>query len=356
MTGSVSGVTERVGAAPTGSHPSCSQFSQDFRPGLSCFAPTSPGRAVLADIPYAPYGETYSRTGTYSPEFTGKELDITSPLYDFMFREHNYTEGRWVSPDPAGMAAVDPSNPQTWNRYAYVGGTPLASVDANGTVTLPCGFADVICGDGGGGVGGGWCGDPESDPFGCIPILPPPIPIGGGGGGGSGSGGSGGSGGTGGSGGGTSGGGDSPSPISFPNGENLGLPTGYHFKPLNIFQLLGIEPINPGCDFGLCIPAVEGFRPGLILVGAGTAVCEIAEPCGVIEDIIVAVALLEAARELKQAQDTEWSRFPACSAQYDRDRAVCQQRKTRSCWESAAERLATCDASGGTRLGWPPLL
>lgn len=98
---------------------------------------SSPGRAVLADIPYAPYGETYSRTGTYSPEFTGQELDITSPLYDFLHREQNYTEGRWVSPDPAGMAAADPANPQLWNRYAYVGGSPLNSTDPTGLACYP---------------------------------------------------------------------------------------------------------------------------------------------------------------------------------------------------------------------------
>jgi len=38
-----------------------------------------------------------------------------------------------MSPDPAGMAAVDPGNPQTWNRYAYVENNPLAYVDPDGT-------------------------------------------------------------------------------------------------------------------------------------------------------------------------------------------------------------------------------
>ena len=28
--------------------------------------------------------------------------------------------GRWPSPDPAGLAAANPLNPQSWNRYAYV--------------------------------------------------------------------------------------------------------------------------------------------------------------------------------------------------------------------------------------------
>jgi hypothetical protein len=35
-------------------------------------------------------------------------------------REYQAVEGRWISPDPAGMGAVDPANPQSWNRYAHV--------------------------------------------------------------------------------------------------------------------------------------------------------------------------------------------------------------------------------------------
>jgi len=46
------------------------------------------------------------------------------------------------------MAAADPRNPQSWNRYAYVGGTPLTATDPlgldssgqNGTVC----YTDVV--------------------------------------------------------------------------------------------------------------------------------------------------------------------------------------------------------------------
>jgi RHS repeat-associated protein len=50
-------------------------------------------------------------------------------LYDFLYREYNPVHGRWISPDPAGLAAVDPTNPQSWNRYAYVNNTPLMTTD-----------------------------------------------------------------------------------------------------------------------------------------------------------------------------------------------------------------------------------
>ena len=46
-------------------------------------------------------------------------------------------QGRWWTPDPAGLAAVDPSNPQSWNAYAYVNGDPLEETDPLGL--FPCG-------------------------------------------------------------------------------------------------------------------------------------------------------------------------------------------------------------------------
>lgn len=49
-----------------------------------------------------------------------------------MFRKQSATQGRWISPDPAGLAAVDPTNPQSWNRYAYVMNNPLSFVDPLG--------------------------------------------------------------------------------------------------------------------------------------------------------------------------------------------------------------------------------
>jgi len=55
-----------------------------------------------------------------------------------MFRQYSSTQGRWMMPDPAGMAAVDPSNPQTWNRYAYVGNDPLSRVDPLGLDFADC--------------------------------------------------------------------------------------------------------------------------------------------------------------------------------------------------------------------------
>ena len=71
-----------------------------------------------------------------------------------MFRQYDPKQGRWISPDPAGQNAVDPSDPQTWNRYAYVRNSPLNNVDPLGLD----GWDDW--GGWGGGFGwGDFCGD-----------------------------------------------------------------------------------------------------------------------------------------------------------------------------------------------------
>jgi hypothetical protein len=41
--------------------------------------------------------------------------------------------GRFMTPDPAGMLAVDVSNPQSWNMYSYVLNNPLGMIDPTGT-------------------------------------------------------------------------------------------------------------------------------------------------------------------------------------------------------------------------------
>ena len=150
---------------------------------------------------YSPYGECYAEAGGGTPDctFAGMNQDTVStgsyPLYDGLFREYHPIWGRWISPDPVGLAAVDPSNPQTWNRYAYVTNNPLALTDPLGLqecdplagpcppscdpVTGECGPCDPtvvnclpqcdpgdpFCGQGNGSGGGG------------IPPAPPQIPI-----------------------------------------------------------------------------------------------------------------------------------------------------------------------------------
>ena len=102
--------------------------------GSSRFAST-PGRTMYSDLAYAPYGETYAEAGTPDRSLTGQNQDTiadsTTGLYDFMYREYAQY-GRWPSPDPAGLGAVEVTNPQSWNRYAYVSNDPINYIDPLG--------------------------------------------------------------------------------------------------------------------------------------------------------------------------------------------------------------------------------
>jgi len=172
-------------------------------------------------------------------------------------RKQQTNQGRWISPDPAGLAAVNPADPQSWNRYSYVGNRPLNAVDPLGLSPTdpeperwPC-DAFLGCGEGG---GGGGCDPsdascepepPGCDPFfGCGPIAPPSRPgpgpglIGhGGGGGGRRIGG------------------------KWPNGETLGLPTGLNLKPMGLAELIGLSP-GTSCDLGVCGTIGNGLLSG----------------------------------------------------------------------------------------------
>jgi RHS repeat-associated protein len=70
--------------------------------------------------------------GSGDVDFTGQNSLNVNGVYDFPAREYSSLQGRWISPDPAGLAAVDSSDPQTWNRYGYVRNSPLNTTDPSG--------------------------------------------------------------------------------------------------------------------------------------------------------------------------------------------------------------------------------
>jgi RHS repeat-associated protein len=68
-------------------------------------------------------------------------------MYDTPYREYDNTSGRWLTPDPAGLAAVDLTNPQSLNRYAYVTNNPTTLIDPSGLQgqsTQTCGHGFVV--------------------------------------------------------------------------------------------------------------------------------------------------------------------------------------------------------------------
>src|SRR5208337_191072 len=98
---------------------------------------STPSQTVYYDGAYAPYGESYAEWGATDHVFTGQKEDTVGDLYDFPFREYHATQGRWLRPDPAGLAAADLTNPQSLNRYAYVLNNPTGLVDPLGLDCKP---------------------------------------------------------------------------------------------------------------------------------------------------------------------------------------------------------------------------
>jgi RHS repeat-associated protein len=93
------------------------------------------GGSYIQSGAHAPFGEAYGyNTGNNPKDFTGQENDgsLSNTTYYFPERQYRSSQGRWLSPDPAGKAAVNPSNPQSWNRYAYVLNNPLKLTDPTG--------------------------------------------------------------------------------------------------------------------------------------------------------------------------------------------------------------------------------
>jgi RHS repeat-associated protein len=141
-------------------------------------------------ISYYPWGEERTTTadgrikfGTYVRDSGPNGQDYADQRY------YNNLQGRFWSPDPGGIATADPTDPGSWNRYAYAGDDPINYYDPDGVLAeCPAGMHPGpdgrICVGGpslGGGATGG--GAPVSGSRGKPPIkLPSPDPGGGGGG------------------------------------------------------------------------------------------------------------------------------------------------------------------------------
>ncbi len=141
-------------------------------------------RSVDYDRAFAPFGEAYKNFGTTTNyNFTGDTQDTIAGTFDTANRELDPRQGRWLSPDPSGLAAVDPTNPQSWNRYAYVLNNPLYYSDPTGLVCVwDDGTEEAEVSDGGASYsecvaqGGNWIDRTEitvngDDPGGPDPTL-----------------------------------------------------------------------------------------------------------------------------------------------------------------------------------------
>jgi RHS repeat-associated protein len=83
---------------------------------------------------YYPFGEEVTSTQNDRYKFAETFRDADSGLDYALNRYYAASIGRFLSVDPFGRSAVA-TNPQSWNRYAYVLGDPVNGTDPTGLVT-----------------------------------------------------------------------------------------------------------------------------------------------------------------------------------------------------------------------------
>jgi RHS repeat-associated protein len=86
-------------------------------------------RSVYENMDYLPFGEQIAGGSGTTHKFTGYERDGETGLDFASARHYSSGFGRFMSPDPLSGS---PSNPQSWNRYAYVNNNPLNATDPSG--------------------------------------------------------------------------------------------------------------------------------------------------------------------------------------------------------------------------------
>jgi RHS repeat-associated protein len=101
-------------------------------------------------LSYLPFGEVRALTGpslinqTTDFGYTGqRNLAGSSGLMDYKARFYDPSLGRFLQPD---LIVSNPANPQTWNRYSYVGNNSVNMTDPTGHMeTGECGARGEEC-------------------------------------------------------------------------------------------------------------------------------------------------------------------------------------------------------------------
>jgi len=96
------------------------------------------GEEIFAPTGLRTAGQGYAGGDGVQQQFTQKERDNETGMDYFLARFYASPQGRFVSPDTFSAIIT---NPQTVNRYAYVGNNPLKYIDppksaSHGTITL----------------------------------------------------------------------------------------------------------------------------------------------------------------------------------------------------------------------------
>ena len=80
-----------------------------------------------------PWGDGRSSAGADydANHYATLDHDAETDTDHAQFRQYSDPQGRWLSADPYG-GSYDASNPQSFNRYAYAGNSPLSATDPTG--------------------------------------------------------------------------------------------------------------------------------------------------------------------------------------------------------------------------------
>jgi RHS repeat-associated protein len=187
-----------------------------------------------------PFGDGWSNTQATlydAQQFAGMDWDSTSNEHA-QYREYSNMAGRWLSPDPYG-GSYDMSDPQSFNRYAYVQNNPMSATEPSGLMMCN-GCGDDRVGGGGWGISWGGAGGSNCSFFlffcwrskgSGAPKQPPIIGY--------------------------------KEFEDYNSGnmmnEHLGLPPGMQLPTGGLIDLFGI---NAGCEFGACGNIAGALMPG----------------------------------------------------------------------------------------------
>jgi RHS repeat-associated protein len=90
----------------------------------SLIASLASSSGTVTKTAYPSFGETSTTAGSF--RYTGRRIDAeTNGLYYYRARNYHAAWGRFLQPDPIGLAGGN-------NLYAYVGNDPLNYVDPSG--------------------------------------------------------------------------------------------------------------------------------------------------------------------------------------------------------------------------------
>ena len=91
---------------------------------------------TFTSLPFGDDQTTVSGSDLDAYHYAMLDYDKETNTGHAQYRQYNSTQGHWVRPDPY-YGSYDFSNPQSFDRYAYAGNSPLANVDPQGLESYP---------------------------------------------------------------------------------------------------------------------------------------------------------------------------------------------------------------------------